>query len=101
MSLGRETYSVPADLKRWLKVRDQTCRFPGCTPSVMTGEIDHTIDFNGPDQGGTDHDNLCFLCRVHHHLKHHTDWKVEQIAPGMFRWTSPGGIDYFISPEAI
>ncbi|TFD25715.1 DUF222 domain-containing protein, partial [Cryobacterium sp. TMT2-23] len=30
LSVGRDRYKVPKDLRRYLEVRDETCRFPGC-----------------------------------------------------------------------
>lgn len=30
LSVGRDSYTVPASLRRYLEIRDKTCRFPGC-----------------------------------------------------------------------
>ncbi|MDE1363579.1 DUF222 domain-containing protein, partial [Bacillus paralicheniformis] len=30
LSVGRDRYTVPKDLRTWLRLRDETCRFPGC-----------------------------------------------------------------------
>ncbi|MDQ1607888.1 MAG: hypothetical protein QOE16_620 [Microbacteriaceae bacterium] len=45
LSVGRESYRVPQDLKNWLQVRDATCRFPGCSRQAARCEIDHTQDW--------------------------------------------------------
>jgi hypothetical protein len=39
------------------------------------------------------------LCRTHHILKHHPDWKLRQTAPGTFTWTTPAGRTYAVTPD--
>ncbi len=41
LSVGRERYRVPADLKTALAIRDETCRFPGCRRRAMRCDVDH------------------------------------------------------------
>jgi Domain of unknown function (DUF222)/HNH endonuclease len=79
LSVGRDRYAVPADLKSWLRVRDETCRFPGCARRAQRCDIDHITAWVAG--GATDHDNLIHLCRHHHRLKHMTRWKVERVNP--------------------
>jgi hypothetical protein len=31
------------------------------------------------------------LCKAEHLLKHHSAWKLRQLAPGVLEWTSPLG----------
>lgn len=78
---------MPKDLKKFLQVRDETCRFPGCGTGATRCELDHTIDwqYGGP----TGADNLAHLCPKHHRLKHHTNWAIEQTDAGSLTWTSP------------
>jgi hypothetical protein len=96
-SVGKEQYTVPADLRRWLRLRDGTCRFPGCTRPAARSDIDHTRPWeNG---GPTDYDNLAHLCRAHHRLKHQTLWDVEQEPGGVLVWTSPTGMVHRTDPE--
>ncbi|MDQ1581144.1 MAG: hypothetical protein QOD05_1919 [Microbacteriaceae bacterium] len=99
LSVGRESYRVPQDLKNWLQVRDATCRFPGCSRQVARCEIDHTRDW--AHDGQTRHDNLAHLCKSHHTLKHNTDWQVTQARDGTgnLTWTSPAGRNYTTEPE--
>ncbi len=97
LSVGRDSYRVPADLKHWLRTQDRTCRFPGCARDARFCDIDHTIDW---DFGGdTRHDNLAHLCKSHHTLKHQTSWRVSNSRDGTLTWTSPGGRDYTTEPE--
>ena len=74
LSVGRDRYAVPADLKTWLRIRDETCRFPGCSRRAQRCDIDHVKDW--AHGGTTDHHNLIHLCRHHHRLKHTTGWTV-------------------------
>ena len=97
LSLGRTRYAVPRDLRTWLRVRDGTCRFPGCSRAARFCEVDHTDDWQFG--GETRHDNLAHLCKSHHNLKHHTGWKVEQRGNGVLEWTSPLGRKHLVEPE--
>jgi hypothetical protein len=97
LSVGKEQYKVPADLRRWLRLRDGTCRFPGCTRPAARSDIDHTTAWeNG---GPTDYDNLAHLCGPHHRLKHQTLWSVVQEPGGVLVWTSPAGATHRTYPE--
>jgi hypothetical protein len=96
LSVGRERYSVPRDLKLWLRIRDETCRFPGCGRAAASSDIDHTIDWQ--HNGATRHDNLAHLCRSHHQLKHNTAWRVSQVGGGTLEWRAPSGKLYRTTP---
>lgn len=97
LSLGRDHYAVPKDLRTWLRVRDGTCRFPGCNKSAGGCDIDHTLDWQ---YGGlTEYDNLADLCPGHHGLKHHTNWTVKNSPDGTLTWTAPSGKRYTTEPE--
>lgn len=89
LSVGRDSYAVPKDLRDWLRVRDETCRFPGCQRAVTGCDIDHSTDWYS--SGETAHDNLAHLCRKHHRLKHNTPWTVTHTGGGILTWTSPAG----------
>jgi hypothetical protein len=67
LSVGRRRRTVPAAIRRGLRSRDRTCRFPGCGQRrhVDAHHIRHWID-GGP----TSIDNLVTLCRHHHRLVH-------------------------------
>jgi len=80
LSVGRDRYAVPADLRSWLRLRDETCRFPGCSRRAQRCDIDHVKDW--AHGGTTGHDNLIHLCRKHHRLKHTTGWTVSTGPPG-------------------
>ena len=96
LSVGRGSYAVPKDLRRWLVLRDETCRFPGCSRSARRSEIDHTVDWQFGSE--TAHLNLAHLCLSHHHFKHQTAWSYTQDAHGRLEWTSTTGHRYATEP---
>jgi hypothetical protein len=127
LDVERTSYKIPAALRRWLTVRDGTCRFLGCTRRALSCDVDHTIPW---EHGGTTSaGNLAHLCRKHHRLKGLTDWRVRQephepemeqeshlpgreerlpqnetrresglSLPGTLHWTSPTGRRYVTTP---
>ena len=99
LSVGRDRYAVPRDLKLWLRVRDETCRFPGCGRAAATADVDHTIDWQ--HDGATRHDNLAHLCEAHHRLKHQTAWRVNQAGGGALEWRAPSGRRYRTEPAVL
>jgi hypothetical protein len=89
LDVDRTSYRPPADLKRWLALRDGTCRFFGCGRSARYCDVDHT---KGWAQGGpTSATNLAHLSERHHTVKTESLWKVEQGPGGILTWTSPTG----------
>ena len=96
LSVGRERYRVPADLKTALAIRDETCRFPGCRRRAVRCDIDHAHAWHR--NGRTDIDNLEHLCRKHHRLKHEVGWQLEHHGGGRITWTSPTGRHYGTAP---
>ena len=96
LDVDRRSYRPPADLERWLQVRDGTCRFPGCNRAARRSDIDHTLEWNDGER--TAIDNLAHLCAAHHHLKHETSWSVRQIGAGSLEWTTPAGRRHLTHP---
>ena len=99
VGLGRKVYRPTAELRRLIRTRDGTCRFPGCQRVAEHCEIDHTVNWEWG--GRTDPDNLACLCRRHHVMKHQTDWVVRQRGGGALEWGSPTGATYRTEPEAV
>lgn len=90
--LSVDRYRTPWMQRRYLRARDQHCRFPGCRRAAIRCEVDHTIDaaLGGP----TALWNLAHLCQRHHSMKQFARWKVRQLAGGVLEWTSPTGRVY-------
>jgi hypothetical protein len=98
LDYGTTTYRPPAVLDRYVRIRDGTCRFPGCRQSAWRGDLDHSTPFpNGPT---ADH-NLTGLCRHHHELKTSGRWKVEHGTGAVLTWTSPTGHRYLTAPRSL
>jgi len=99
LSVGRDRYAVPEDLKRFLRVRDKTCRFPGCNRSAAHCDLDHSLDWQF--EGLTAHDNLAHLCPACHALKSETGWRVLHLGDGTLEWTSPTGRTFVSEPATV
>jgi hypothetical protein len=90
-------YQVPARVREFVNLRDLTCRFPTCRQPAQRCDADHTKPY---DQGGpTCACNLGALCRFHHQLKQHRQWRLDQPVPGTFTWTTPTGRTYEVQPD--
>jgi hypothetical protein len=90
-------YRVPDRLRRWVSIRDRTCRNPICRQPALRCDQDHTIAYH---RGGrTCSCNLSGLCRAHHELKQLPGWHLSQDARGCFTWTTPAGLSYRREPH--
>lgn len=96
LSVGRDRYRIPADLRRAVRVRDLTCRFPGCTRRARRCDVDHSHAWE--DGGATALCNLACLCRRHHRLKHEMGWQIAQSPDGALTWRSALGNEYRTEP---
>ena len=95
---------------------EATCRWPGCTRSSESCDLDHTIAL--PD-GATIPANMGPLCRRHHNLKTHHGYVLTNLPhpttanenePGTtttarpdrgaaWRWTTPAGLTHTRHPQ--
>lgn len=99
LDIGRASYVPSEKLRDYIKARDQVCRFPGCHQPAARCDIDHAIPWDSG--GGTDRDNLGALCRRHHRLKTHHNWRIiDSQADGSCTWVSPFGQIYNVGPNA-
>jgi hypothetical protein len=90
-------YRPSAKLIRFVRNRDLTCRFPGCTAPAEFCDIDHVVPY---PIGPTHPSNLACLCRKHHHLKTFWtgDWALTLLPDATAIWTSPSGRTYTTHP---
>ncbi|WP_123446508.1 MULTISPECIES: HNH endonuclease signature motif containing protein [unclassified Rathayibacter] len=99
VSVGRTRRVPPPQMRLHLQLRDQTCRFAGCTRPAATAEADHTLEWrNG---GETSLENLVSLCTSHHHIRHGDQWTYVRHGDGMIVWTSPTGRRISNRPPAL
>jgi hypothetical protein len=96
LSVGRDQYAPPADMRRYLQIRDHTCQGIGCNRRATLSEIDHTRAWN--TGGPTSVDNLVHLCKPCHRLKHQSSFTTRQGPGGTLTWTSPAGKTYTSTP---
>jgi Domain of unknown function (DUF222) len=92
-------YRPSAKLAEFVRIRDLTCRFPGCDRPAEYADVDHTLPW--PD--GTTHpsDLKCF-CRKHHNLKTfwigNDGWADQQRPDGTVIVATPAGKIYTTKP---
>jgi hypothetical protein len=89
LNVGRKTRTISAPLRRALKSRDKSCRFPGCanTRYMDAHHIDHWA--NG---GETKPSNLVSLCRFHHRAVHEGGIRIEKLDDGALRFVKADGV---------
>jgi hypothetical protein len=92
---AEEQYTPSRRLSHLVRTRSATCDAPGCQNPAVNTDLDHTVPW--PD-GPTDQSNLAPRCRTHHRAKQAPDWTVEQLAPGVSRWTLPSGRSHVTRP---
>ncbi|WP_026820253.1 HNH endonuclease signature motif containing protein [Arthrobacter castelli] len=96
LSYGRDSYAVPKDLQKLVRLRDRTCRGYGCNKAARHCDLDHTVPY---PTGQTELTNLKPLCRPGHALKTAGLWSDVQHRDGRVDWTSPAGRTYTNTPD--
>ncbi|PKI93272.1 HNH endonuclease [Actinomycetales bacterium SN12] len=97
MVVETDTYTPTEQMRRFLRARDQHCRFPGCRAPIHRCEADHNQDWA---LGGKTHiDNLAHFCGMHHPIKHPDipdshRWYARQLPDRSVEWISPNGRHY-------
>ncbi|QPZ37509.1 HNH endonuclease signature motif containing protein [Paramicrobacterium chengjingii] len=89
LSVGRDSYTVPADLKRAVQLRDETCIGIGCDRPATTCDLDHREEWQ--HGGQTSLTNLQAACEQHHMIRHNTTWTVTVTDDNDIIWISPLG----------
>jgi hypothetical protein len=73
LDVGRRTRRISPALRRALRLRDQGCRFPGCSHRLT--DAHHIVHWA---RGGvTSLANLTSLCRRHHGLIHEYGYRID------------------------
>jgi hypothetical protein len=89
LDLGRTKRTVSVAQRKALHARDRGCSFPHCSRPPKWCDAHHLNHW--VDGGTTDLDNLILLCRRHHSLVHHSQWRI----------TMADGIPKFIPPRHV
>ncbi|MFD5215290.1 DUF222 domain-containing protein [Microbacterium sp. NPDC058345] len=97
-----DTYTPTESMRRFLRARDQQCRFPGCRRPIARCELDHNHDY--AKGGRTTLCNLSHFCTAHHVIKHPSipdehRWTARQLPDWSLEWTSPTGRTYTDPPR--
>lgn len=102
---GSTGYVPAAAVARLVRAREPRCRFPGCRQPAVRCDLDHVVPW---PQGRTTTSNLGPLCRRHHQLKTHGNWRIDTLdtsasPPGVdsagWRWRTPAGFTVLDEPE--
>ena len=95
-----DAYEIPDRLREAVHLRSPVDVFPYATNTSRRREIDHTIPYRPPHDGGppgqTRIDNLGPMTRFHHRIKTHSHWQVRQPFPGVYVWRTPHGRHYLV-----
>ena len=85
-------------LWRYLRTRDQHCRFPGCDMPAVWADAHHIVWRS--DGGPTSNTNCVLLCKYHHRLVHaeHRPWVIAGDPEDALTFTSPRGQTYTTRP---
>jgi hypothetical protein len=81
-------------LAHLIRARNATCATPGCGSEAVACDIDHNVPYECG--GDTCEHNLCPFCRRHHRTKQCPRWKIQQVRPGVIRWTGPSGRSHLV-----
>lgn len=91
IDVNAKTYKIPERVKRVVRLRDRTCRFPGCSRPAEYTDTDHIVPW---PEGRTRAIDLAGECRRHHLVKTHSAWTVRHrrdVSTHDMIWTSPLG----------
>jgi hypothetical protein len=95
-----DRYTPTPAQRRFIRVRDRTCRHPGCRRPAARTDLDH-VDPHAAG-GRTDCANLCCLCRRHHRLKTHAvGWRFAMRDDGTLTVTTPSGVTRTTRPPGL
>ena len=93
LEIGRKSYRLTKAMRKWLRLRDGKCPFPGCSNQSLDNEADHILAWAGG--GTTGISNLGQPCPAHRRLRHTSTWTptpaTKNEPPG---WVSPSGRRY-------
>lgn len=96
-----DAYEIPDRLREAIRLRNPADVFPWGTTISRSTDLDHTIPYVSPDDGGppgqTSLGNLGPLARSHHRAKTFGGWRHRQPEPGIYLWRSPHGRTYLVT----
>ncbi|MBM4246888.1 MAG: HNH endonuclease [Deltaproteobacteria bacterium] len=94
---SRRTRRVSPRLRRALRLRDDGCRFPGCTNRIT--DVHHVVAWI--DGGATSLANTLLLCRRHHRFVHEHGYRVVAARDGRSRFFRRDGQPVPLADEPL
>jgi hypothetical protein len=96
-----DCYEIPTRLREQLQLHYPADVFPYAAAVCRRIDLDHTIPYLSPDEGGppgqTGIGNLGPHIRRHHNYKTNGGWQVRQPEPGTWLWRSPHRRIYLVN----
>ncbi len=100
LDVGVRRYQLTESEREFIRLRDRTCRYPGCNQPAHRCQCDHAVPYE--DGGPTRTDNLGALCVRHHQEKTHGGWAIEgSSVDGSCEFVSPLGRRYRHEAEPV
>src|SRR5690625_2956284 len=97
LDVGRSRCRPPAAIADFVRHRDGTCVFPGCSAPAGNAQLDHVVPW---EFGGvTSTDNVDSLCPTNHPVKTIGAFQLRHLGGGVFEWTTPTGHHYVRHPS--
>jgi len=87
IDVGRSKRVIQPAQRRALRVRDKTCRWPGCDRPASYTSGHHLVHW--VKGGMTDLPNLVLLCHRHHWMVHEGGWQLVKTEDGEFLAVPP------------
>ncbi|HEY0904538.1 MAG TPA: hypothetical protein VGE14_11670 [Marmoricola sp.] len=93
-------YEHPEAIKERVHLRTIGEVFPHATRVSRSVDIDHPAEYDehGPP-GQTGDDNAAPLSRTHHRAKTHLGYRVRQLGPASYLWTTPHGLHRHVDDQ--
>jgi hypothetical protein len=93
-----DAYVFPPRLREAVHLQTPRDVFPHAVNTGRGKDFDHPDPYLPPEKGGppgqTGLHNAAPMIRHHHRLKTHGRWRIRQLAPGVYLWTSPHGYSW-------
>lgn len=95
---GADGYAIPERIARAVKLRNPTVVFPYSNQASTSKHVhlDHVVPY---PEGETHTDNLAPLGVKAHRAKTFGGFRLKTVRPGVFRWLTPTGQQYWVTPH--